>query len=239
MTTRTLTLADELLLLALNDETGAVHSSASMALDFGLAGALLMELALNDRLDTDGKKLAVADRRPLGNPILDDALRAIAESPTQRTPQDWVNRLSRALGGLRQRLLDDLVANGTLERREGRLLLIFPVTRYPEHDGRIEDDLRAALDRVLLENQEPDQRTALLVRLIKSCELISVLYGRERRKMVKARIDELAAREIYGQAVDQAIQGAQAAVNAAIIASTVAATSASTAACSASTAANC
>src|SRR5581483_5694054 len=38
MNTTSRTLADELLLLALDDAKGAVHSAASLALDYGLAG---------------------------------------------------------------------------------------------------------------------------------------------------------------------------------------------------------
>jgi hypothetical protein len=52
MDTTSRTLADELLLLALDDAKGAVHSAASLALDYGLAGAILMELAINNRLTT-------------------------------------------------------------------------------------------------------------------------------------------------------------------------------------------
>jgi|GEM_PF-4255314 len=45
-----LNLAEELLLLALQDEKGTVLASAAGSLSYGLAGALLMELALRSRL---------------------------------------------------------------------------------------------------------------------------------------------------------------------------------------------
>jgi hypothetical protein len=62
-----------------------------------------------------------------------------------------------------------------------------------------------------------------------------VLYARDQRKQVHARIDQLAARDGYSQTINQAVAGAQAAINAAIMASTVAATTAATASCSTTT----
>ena len=233
------TLAGELLLLALDDAKGAVHSAASLALDYGLAGAILMELAINNRLATDGKHIAVADSTSLDHPVLDDALHAIEQSSKQRSAQDWVMRLPKAVGGLRQRLLDDLVMCGVLAQREDHILHIFRVTRYPERQGAVEDDIRARIDRVLLEGGAADERTLLLIRLIKSCNLVSVLYERAQRKPVNARIEQLTTQDVYGKAIDQAVAGAQAAINAAIIASTVAATTAATASCSAATSVNC
>jgi Golgi phosphoprotein 3 len=239
MNTTSRTLADELLLLALDDAKGSVHSAASLALDYGLAGAILMELAINNRLTIDGKHIAVADSTPLNHPVLDDALHAIEQSSKRRPAQDWVMRLPKAVGGLRQRLLDDLVMRGVLAQREDRILYIFPVTRYPEQQGAVEDDIRARIDRVLLEGGAADARTLLLIRLIKSCNLVSVLYERAQRKSVNVRIDQLIAQDVYSKAIDQAVVGAQAAINAAIVASTIAATTAATASCSAATSANC
>jgi golgi phosphoprotein 3 len=235
MTINTLTLADELLLLALDDTKGSVHSAASLALDYGLVGAVLIELTVNNRLTMNGKQITVVDPTPVGSVVLDDALRVIGESTKQRSPQDWVGRLSKELGGLRQRLLDDLVARDVLERREDRVLRIFPVTRYPERNGQVEDDIRGRIDRVLLEQAEADDHTILLLRLIKSCNLVNVLYQRDQRKLINQRIDALSSSDPYTHAVDQAIVGAQTAINSAIIAASISAT---TAACS-SSASNC
>jgi hypothetical protein len=122
-----------------------VHSAAFLALDYGLAGAILMELAINDRLTIDSKHLAVADSTSLDHPVLEDAHHAIEQSSKQRSVQDWVMRLPKAVGGLRQRLLDDLVLGGVLAQREDRILYIFPVTRYPEQQGAVEEDIRARI----------------------------------------------------------------------------------------------
>jgi len=48
-----LTFAEELLLLALDDEKGVLVQMPIMSFEYGLIGAILMELALMNKIDTD------------------------------------------------------------------------------------------------------------------------------------------------------------------------------------------
>lgn len=232
-------LATDLLLLALDDERGTVLPQAALGLDYGLAGAVMMELALRGRIRLDDDVVsttgAVTD-----DALLDDALRAIAATPGKNLPH-WVWHLSRDLGGLRQRLLDRLVARGTLEKREKRVLLLFHQNVYPERDARVEHDIRARVDAALLHGETPDAPTACLIHLAAACRVTDALYPRDRHQAIEARIDALGdagiagADAVAGLVAQAETQAVTAATMAAITASTVAATSAATAAaCSAS-----
>lgn len=226
-------LANELLLLALDDERGTVHSAVQIGLDFGLAGAVIAELAIRERL-REGDTLSIDGDAKTGDAVLDDAMAAIAAKPGKNA-RYWVNHLSRALGGLHKRLLDGLVAQGTLERRDQRILLLFHRDVFPERDGRVEQDVRARLDAVLLHGGQCDQRTRWLIQLAAACRITDAIYPRAQRAAVKSRIKQLdAAADVASVAVERAIKAEQAAIMAAIVAASVAATTASTtAACSA------
>jgi hypothetical protein len=230
-------LADELLLLALDDERGTVYSAVQIGLDFGLAGAVVAELAARGRLVGDDA-LSIEDGVKSGNAVLDDAMAAIAAKPGKDT-RYWVGHLPRALGGLHKRLLDGLVAQGTLERRDQRILLLFHRDVFPERDGRVEQDVRARLDAVLLHGGPCDQRTRWLIQLAAACRITDAIYPRAQRATVKSRIKQLdTADDVASSAVDRAIKAEQAAIMGAIIAASVAATAASTAAaCSAASSA--
>jgi hypothetical protein len=232
-------LATDLLLLALDDDHGRVLSRAAIGLDFGLAGALVMDLALQGNIDVRGDRVT-ATRTSSDDPLLGDALRVIAATPGKNLPH-WVRHLSGALGGLRQRLLDRLVAQGTLEKREKRVLLLFHWNVYPEKDARVEHDIRARLDAVLLHGETPDAETACLIHLAAACRVTDAIYPRDQHKAIKARIDALGdagiagANAVAGLVAQAETQAVTAATMAAITASTIAATSAATtAACSAS-----
>lgn len=231
-------LATDLLLLALDDERGTVLSQAAIGLNYGLAGAIVMELALRGRIDVNDDKVSTIG--PVtDDALLDDALRTIATTPGKDLSH-WVWHLSRDLGGLRQRLLDRLVARGTLEKRERRVLLLFHQNVYPERDARVEHDIRTRVDDALLHSQSPDAQTACLIHLAAACRITDAIYPRDQHQAIKARIDALGdagiagADAVAGLVAQAETQAVTAATMAAITAATVAATSAATtAACSA------
>lgn len=227
-------LAEALLLLALDDERGTVHGAAAAGLDYGLAGALLMQLTLDGRLSLDGRHL-LATGADNGDPLLDDVLATIRARPG-KTVAHWVQGLPTMMRPLRQRLLQRLVARGTLEKRQRRVLLIFRQTVHPEHDGRIEHDIRRHLDDVVLRGAEADAPIRALLQLAVACHVTHALYTRKQRETLKQRLDAF-RRSPLGDGVAQAVvQAETTALTVAIMAASVAATSAATlAACSAAT----
>jgi hypothetical protein len=60
-----LSLAEEIVLLSMDDETGRPVGRLGMAPDLALAGALLMDLALAGRVDTDRDRLWLAEEAPI------------------------------------------------------------------------------------------------------------------------------------------------------------------------------
>jgi hypothetical protein len=94
MTMRGLNVAEELLLLSLHDVKGTVHCTASHALPYGIAGALLAELAISGRLRADEKQIIVVDRAATGDALLDEALGLVHDVEIPREPVYWVNMLA-------------------------------------------------------------------------------------------------------------------------------------------------
>lgn len=82
-----LMIAEEILLLVLGDETGKLNTKLPVhSLRNAVSGALLMDLAFDNRIDTDLHRLTVIDSTPLGEPVLDHVLTRIAatgQSPSR------------------------------------------------------------------------------------------------------------------------------------------------------------
>ena len=72
--------AEEIMLLIL-DDSGEFARVPRWPLHCALAGGVLMDLALEGRIDTDPEKLFVADPTPVGDDLLDSVLTRIAETP--------------------------------------------------------------------------------------------------------------------------------------------------------------
>ncbi|MEU5723010.1 MULTISPECIES: GPP34 family phosphoprotein [unclassified Micromonospora] len=154
-------LAEELLLLAYDDETGKA-TMPRISLDLGMAAAVLVELALAGRIAYADGSLAVIDPAPTGEPIADEVLARIA-ADTPHTPSSWVQRLRH---GLRDRILGDLCGRGVVRDIDETELGFIHVHRYPVADASVEADIRRRLAEALTDDQAPDERTAALATLV-------------------------------------------------------------------------
>lgn len=200
-------LTDELLLLGYDDTRGK-PVLGTYRLDLALAGAVLLDLTLAGRIDVDGKHVAVRDPAPTDDPVADAALARIA-ADKPRTPQAWVERLQK---GLRDRVLDRLVAQGAVERVEDRVLGFIPRTRYPAGDPRPEADARARLDGAIRHGVRPDARTAALASLVLAAGLTRTVVPDMPERDAKRRLRELTAGDWAGPAVRKAIDAVDAAL---------------------------
>jgi hypothetical protein len=209
-----LILAEQLLLLLLDDESGADQSIWGQ--DPGLAGALLLDLAAAGAVyEQDGKLAADPGRRP-EHPLLGEAYGAIAGAEKPRDAKAWVGRLPTALKPLGTRVADGLVAQGVLREHKRKLLGLIPQTRYPEVDGGYEDDLRERLRAVLSAEREPTRDEATLIALLKAYDKVKTLVPKDQRKAAKARAEAIADAGIAGKAVEAALQDIETAIVAAV-----------------------
>ena len=158
-------IAEDLLLLATDDETGK-SSISTMQLDPALAGAVLMELVVAGRVGLEGEgrkaQVVVIDKTPLGDPTLDPALLTLLEKGPIR-PVSAIGKLGK---GLRDRLHNGLQDRGILRRERGKVLGIFPTTRWPADDSQHENELRKQITDVLVLGQEPTARVAAVIAVL-------------------------------------------------------------------------
>jgi hypothetical protein len=153
-------LAEELLLLAYDDESGKATGS-QIGLDLAMAAAVLVELALAGRVVYSNGMIVATDPRPTGQPVADEVLGRLA-ADTPHTPASWVQRLRH---GLRDRLLADLCARGVICDVDETALGFIHLHRYPTVDASVENEVRARL-ALALTGDVPDERTAALAALI-------------------------------------------------------------------------
>jgi hypothetical protein len=211
----TLTLADELALLAYDDEGSA--QLGTPALDYGLAGALLIELALAERVDIIDERIAVTDAAPLGHPVLDGALAQIAADEKRRKPKDWVTKLNKDLRG---RVLDGLAARGVLTRLDDKVMWVFPRTRYPAPYGvepPAETATRQRLVAAVAADGPVDARTAALCALVRAVKAEKQVFADLPRDRVKDRLKEISEGDWAATAVKKAVEEMEAAIMVAVM----------------------
>ncbi|MFI6265765.1 GPP34 family phosphoprotein [Micromonospora sp. NPDC051006] len=216
-----LTLADELALLSYDD--GGVNQLGALHLGYGLAGALLLELALAGRLSVTDERLTAIGADPLGVPLLDEALARIAADDERRRPKDWISRLARDLP---DRVLDGLVGAGVLRRESDRVLWVFPRTRYPSPSGTepaVETLARQRMVAAVATDGPVEPRTAALVSLARAVGLDRKVFHELPKDRVKRRVAEISEGSWASDATTRAILDTQAVLIAATTAVTTAA----------------
>jgi hypothetical protein len=214
------TLAEDLLLLALDDEKGTVSWEHATALPYGLGGALLMDLVSAERVALVDGKVALVDESPMADDVLDAALRSLADDHRLRDARHWVEKLGRKRG-LKQQLARRLVERGILRESEHTLLRVFHDTRFPASDPGPEAALGGRLRDVVMGGAEADDRTLVLLSLLHACDLAGGLFPSAERKQAKRRVAALVQGEQLGKTVSRAVAEAEAVIIAAVVASTM------------------
>jgi hypothetical protein len=213
-------IAEDLLLLVTDDATGK-PIVGSTELEHALAGAVLLELAMSGRVDVEkgtgfgrGSRVVVTDASRTGDSVLDDALSRIAEK--SRKPESVVAGLRK---GLRARLYERLAEQGILRMEQGRVLGLFPSTRWPAVDSAHERQLRQALNDVLVVGVEPEPRIGAIISLLHAIKAVPKVVGsRENKKAVQARAKAISEGTWAAAAVRKAVEAVNAATVAAVAA---------------------
>ena len=209
-----LTLAEDLLLLLLDDATGKPRVD-STSLDYGLAGAVLAELEVAGRIEVvEGEgffgrdHVRVVDAAPTGDESHDAALR-LADDEKPRRGDQLVPRVSK---GLRPLILRRLEERGIVSRESTRVFGIFGRDRWPAQDASAELALRQRLHDVLVLGTTPDARTVSLIALLSAIDQAHKILDIDRveRKAVKTRAKSLAEGSWTATAVRQAVRSSRA-----------------------------
>ena len=198
--------AEEILLLLLDDKGGKFADVPTLWLDYALAGAVLMDLALDERIDTDLEKLVITDPTPLGDDLLDPTLARIVRSDATHDTRYWIEDTIKHTGEVRERALERLIDRGILRQEEDRVLWVFQTRRYPVIDNRSVREVKLRIMEVLLSDEIPDARDIVIISLADACGIFGVLLSSRELKSVSERIEQIRRLDLIGREVSMAIR---------------------------------
>ena len=209
MTTDVRLLAEDLLLLAWNDKSGRPYGSLAIQLNPAVGGALLLDLALRDRLRLEVDVPRASTQRT-GDQLLDEIARQLRDGPRRRKLKRWVGKIGTT--ARRDQVRDRLVAQGLLVEQRRKTLGMFTVTRHRLTDPAEVDRLSGEVRRVLAGDRPPDDRTTALVALVGATAILDRLVPRGERGAARDRAKELAESSPVAAAARAVIRDTQAAM---------------------------
>ena len=200
---------DELLLLLIDDKRGDLIPIPEWSLSCALAGALLMDLALENRIDTDLDSLSLLDATPLDDGLLDGVLEEVARSDASRPAGYWVAHFAAQGEDIRDKTLSRLTAQGILEAEEGEGFAFMPsvsrTRRYPTDEG-MREDVRLRIMRALFSDDIPDPKDIVIIGLADACGIFERLLSPVEIELAQERIALLGRMDLIGRAVIEAIR---------------------------------
>ena len=202
--------AEEILLLLLHDENGRFARVPEWSLKYALGGGVLMDLALEDRIDTDLEKLILVDATPIGDEILDPLLADIAGTTETRDAGYWLEVAAARADDIRETALRRLVERSIIEQREDRFLWVFRSRRYPVVDGSAEREVKLRLMEILFSDVVPSPRDVVIICLADACGIFAELLSKREARLARPRIDLVRKMDLIGRAVTAAIRNIEA-----------------------------
>ena len=170
-------LAEDVLLLLFDPKSGVFRGEGSTLFHI-LAGSVLTELALEERVEIDermtlrGRQVrAVTDTAPT-DPLLLTTWERVVARPTD------VHSLILEVGPcMRAPFIDRLEERGRIRTEKTRFLGFIPDIAITLAESSRRDELLAAARAVLLDGAEPDARTAAIVALLSASGQLPAMHA--------------------------------------------------------------
>ena len=196
-----LTLVEEIVLLSLDDATGAHLPLLPHAIAYGLAGAVLADLEMAGRIATDTKCVKVLNAASTGNPLLDPWLQRIAAEEKCHPISYWLGILSDQKRDIEKTALDHLVERGILKHQDKKILWVIGLRRYPTVHNEERVEVKTRLARLIQGDEQPTHFDATLISLLRGAYLISEVLGCELLDGRSERVATIADADPVGREV--------------------------------------
>lgn len=219
-------IAEDLLLLLLDDESGDPLTDGTK-LPRVLAGAVLLELALDGYVtpadegeDVKKGRLVVRLDGTPDDPILARTLDVIRDARRPMKPEAVIEKLDTEL---RTAVFERVIDRGWVRESRRKVLGIFPAKTWPSVDESHEREVRHELGGVLIEGLDPAPRAAALISLLSAVDAAAKAFPEAERKAIRKRAKDIAEGEWAGAAVRKAVDAINTAVFVAVMVPAVAA----------------
>ncbi len=216
-----LNLIEEFLLIALDDDKGQFVTD-STHLYYGFAGAVLLELAVREKIRIFNDKVELTNDAYEKEIVINKTIDMLKESDKYRKIDYWVNKLADNAKQLKEDTLKGLMHKGILNREDSKILWIIPNTKYPTQNLTPENKIRQRLHDVMLEGAKSNPRDIMLLSLIDVSELTREAFrDKEEYKIVKKKIKEVTQDIKISNVINRTIREIQATVMIAVTAAVI------------------
>lgn len=215
-----LNLLEEYVLLALDDDKGQFVID-STSLNYGFAGAVLLELALREKIEIQNEKLMFRDDTYESEMALNKMIDLLKEKQDCAV-EDCIKYLAKQAHDIKEDTLQHLIHKEILKKSEKKILWLIPHKKYPTSNVTPENKVRKRLDDVLNDEIQTSVHDIMLLSLIQATDLVREVFRKANDyKKIKERIDDVTQNLKISKSVNQGLREIQAAIMIAVARSVV------------------
>ena len=203
-----LSFAEEIYLLALDEEKGKFSiPSKEIVFDNVIVGAVLAELSYLNKIDNDQDLVYINDQTMTGNQVLDHVLDYLIKMNLDKYRiYDCIRILSPRASEIEQKITDELVSKKILKEVNRKFLWFSGTPRYPVIDNHEITDVETRLREIVLGDEIPDPRDAILIGLVNICGLFDEILSNKELKRCRERIDTISKFELINRKILRQIE---------------------------------
>jgi Golgi phosphoprotein 3 len=201
-----LSILEQVVLLALDEQTGKLQSSAGFNTGYALAGAAFFDLALAKKIDTDVDSVQLLDTAETGNAAVDFCLAEMRKHPEKTTVREWIEELMLYGEFLEDAALKHLIERGVLRHETSKLLWVIDVERFPLVDEKPRQGVKLRLVETILSDEIPVPEDVMLVSIAEASGLLNAVLSQQELDGRQDRIRVLCNLEAISRAVFAAIR---------------------------------
>ncbi len=195
----TLNVLDEFILLLINEHSGYFHQVEGWNLSCAIIGAVLADLSLKARIDTDENSLILLDETKTGEPNLDLCLEEIVKSPSSQNTDYWIEYLSIHSENIIDSILKKLISLNAITYHDGDFYTLNNFTsnlKSSEHSIQKNwiEDTKLEIEEVIFTDIIPSPRVSLLVGILKSCDVVRFIFNLNEEN--EAKVDWICGLEL-------------------------------------------
>lgn len=207
------TLFEELFLLTIHEDKGTFIKSSIDRIKAGLVGAVLAELALQGKIQTnDNHRLRLVDDAPTGDELLDDALSALKDAEKERKWSYWVNQLNQKSEKFPKVITNRLIEKGVVTQDDDHLLWVIPSPFHSDVQASTKYLVNRRLRDIVLAQAENEAREMALLALLRACGLLELTFLRDERRLASRFINKMVVSAAMTDPLAQTLQEIETAI---------------------------
>ena len=218
-------IAEYFLIIAHHPEKGRFIAT-DVHLNYGLIGALMLDLMLGKWYTLDGKLLMLSSQKTSTNEIYEDMLTQIRKSEKPKKIQRWISKFSNRSRKYKWEIIASLEKQNILKIEHKKFLFIPYRLTYLTNQNFREKILQDLAYKVLSSKKLNEEEVSILS-LVEACKLQKTLSNdKQEQKVIKTELKMLLKGSPIASAIDATIKQIQIAIAASIAASAAASTAA-------------